>query len=800
MKKIIFASIVAGAIFCGCTKEDYQSAADGNFTMTFRLPDYELTRAATKEGVENLNENLINSCFYFLFKEDGTGSPAVKGSVAGLSKQGAHTETIPVSTNTINNVLFKDGRNCRAFVVVNPTADLEKFLRADHTLSELRNATLQSLLDGEQDNFVMVYDDELTVSSRTDATVLTATLDLKRLACKFTFHVKVAEEVTDDGNTWIPVTNADGLNVTVTNFINKTTLSGFKKSVMTAGDYFESSPVPFEYKEDETIGGKTFKCFDSEEDSPIYSYPMAWEFTDRYEPCLIFKQVWKKEGTTEAVPRYYKLVLGQKSITSNEWYDITVKLDVLGSFDRTDPTELFENMDYLVKGWSNAFQGEDPNTPADIKDMRYLMTYGSKYVMDNVNTITIPFTSSHKCYAKVISATYDDFSGNTVVKNGKTLNSAKYTADADLINITNDGIVLTHNLVNTMNSTTLNASEESVGSFDYCKYTFTIKLYQEGKETTGESEYCKIITVEQNPALVLEAVLNDKDCATGYDQSTTTIRGNTYSEHVSGTTGNNAEVRRRKGMYTTYVNGNNTFHYNGSNSGDYREVIGRNSSSVNPNLYSISVSKIDDGVHIIGDPRRATYWTATDLNFESNTDNNNVDKINPVSAPHYDGQGGPTNRTLTYYYPTYEDADHENMIAPKFLIVSGNSFCNSYNLKKQAARQRCATYQEYGYPAGRWRLPTLAELQFVATLMAYRKMPSSFANGGNYWTATGVYTFSTESKSFTANTSATTAVLRCVYDEWYWENSDYSTLSHDTSVTPNYTQFVWGDMDRANFK
>lgn len=789
MKKIIFASIVAGAIFCGCTKEDYQSAADGNFTMTFRLPDYELTRAATKEGVENLNENLINSCFYFLFKEDGTGSPAVKGSVAGLSKQGAHTETIPVSTNTINNVLFKDGRNCRAFVVVNPTADLEKFLRADHTLSELRNATLQSLLDGEQDNFVMVYDDELTVSSRTDATVLTATLDLKRLACKFTFHVKVAEEVTDDGNTWIPVTNADGLNVTVTNFINKTTLSGFKKSVMTAGDYFESSPVPFEYKEDETIGGKTFKCFDSEEDSPIYSYPMAWEFTDRYEPCLIFKQVWKKEGTTEAVPRYYKLVLGQKSITSNEWYDITVKLDVLGSFDRTDPTELFENMDYLVKGWSNAFQGEDPNTPADIKDMRYLMTYGSKYVMDNVNTITIPFTSSHKCYAKVISATYDNFRENTVVKNGKTLNSAKYTADADLINITNDGIVLTHNLVNTMNSMTLEASEESVGSFDYCKYTFTIKLYQDGKETTGESEYCKIITVEQNPALVLEAIKNDKDGGNNGDDIPSG-----YTNPISG----NTDIRHRNEMYTVFVNGNNYYHNKSSNR-NYMEVYGKYSTtnSGNPNLYSISVSKIDDGVHIIGDPRRATYWTETELDFESNTHNNNVDKINPVSAPHYDGQTGG-DRTLKYYYPTYEDADHENMIAPKFLIVSGNSFCNSYDLNKQAARQRCATYQEYGYPAGRWRLPTLAELQFVATLMAYGKMPTSFADGGDYWTATGVYTFSISTKSFTANASATTAVLRCVYDEWYWENSAYDKL--DATTTPTYETFVWGDMDRANFK
>lgn len=776
MKRIIFATIIAGAIICGCTREDHQPAKE-NFTLTFRLPSYELTKATTEPGVDDLNENLINSCFYFFFKEDGTGSPAVKGSVSGLTKQGTHTETVPVSSNTINNVLFKDSRTCRAFVVVNPTAELEKFLRAEHTLSELRNATLLSSLDGKQDNFVMVYDGELTVSSRTDA-VLEANIDLKRLACKFTFHAKVASSVIDatDGTTWLPVTSDNGLKVTVTNLLNKTTLGGFKKTAMSAADYFESSAVPFEYIEETTVGGNKFQCFDSDEDSPIYTYPMTWEFTDRYEPCLVFEQVWQQQGTSNFVPRYYKLVLGQKSITSNEWYDITVQLGVLGSFDKNDPTELFENMDYLVKGWNNAFSNaNEPNTPADIKDMRYLMTYGNSYMMDNINTITIPFTSSHPCVVEVVSAKYDNFEGNTVARGNKTLNDAKYSLS---VNATNDGIILTHNLVNTMDNTSLTIEEDNVGSFDYCQYTFTIKLYQEGKETTDESEYCKIITVKQNPALVLDAILNDKDGTSGTSMG--------YTQISTGT-------RLRDEMYTVFVNGNNYYH-NNSDDRNYMEVYGKNSNSGNPNLYSISVSKSDD--YIIGDPRRTTPWTTAELTFSNPA--TTVDK-NPVSAPHFDGQTGG-NRTLKYYYPTYEDNDHANMIAPKYLIVSGNSFCNSYQLNKQRARQRCATYQEYGYPAGRWRIPTLAELQFVATLMAYGKMPTSFANGSNYWTATGVYTFSTSSKSFTPNSSATTAVLRCVYDEWYWENSDYSTLSHNTSDTPNYTQFVWGDMDRENFK
>ena len=50
---------------------------------------------------------------------------------------------------------------------------------------------------------------------------------------------------------------------------------------------------------------------------------------------------------------------------------------------------------------------------------------------------------------------------------------------------------------------------------------------------------------------------------------------------------------------------------------------------------------------------------------------------------------------------------------------------------------RCAAYQEDGYPAGRWRLATYAELEFIAMLCAKDALPYSLFGASDYWSATG---------------------------------------------------------------
>ena len=103
----------------------------------------------------------------------------------------------------------------------------------------------------------------------------------------------------------------------------------------------------------------------------------------------------------------------------------------------------------------------------------------------------------------------------------------------------------------------------------------------------------------------------------------------------------------------------------------------------------------------------------------------------------------------------------------------------------ETARYRCASYQEDGYPAGRWRLPTAAELKFVGKLCAERKIPTLFTDGNSYWCASGGFTFDIDDGTFNEANSAN--YVRCVYDDWYWGGD---------RVESAVTTFTWGDAPR----
>ena len=157
------------------------------------------------------------------------------------------------------------------------------------------------------------------------------------------------------------------------------------------------------------------------------------------------------------------------------------------------------------------------------------------------------------------------------------------------------------------------------------------------------------------------------------------------------------------------------------------------------------------------------------------------------------------------YYPTDETGGpgtKENFIAPVFRIAS--SFGKVKQNYLEPGRRRCAVYQEAGRPAGRWRLPTKSEIEYIATLSADGKIPILFGNSeapsdyGNYWSANGKVRvnakgdvqFLGKGGSGDGNYSP-----RCVYDEWYWtivdEAADYHPWARETN-------FLWGDIYKDN--
>ncbi|MDY5813483.1 MAG: hypothetical protein SPJ97_03025 [Bacteroides sp.] len=152
----------------------------------------------------------------------------------------------------------------------------------------------------------------------------------------------------------------------------------------------------------------------------------------------------------------------------------------------------------------------------------------------------------------------------------------------------------------------------------------------------------------------------------------------------------------------------------------------------------------------------------------------------------YDGY-----RKLRYYYPAENNARTRNMIAPKFRVASSYGVTSA--IVRGNAKARCASYQEDGFPAGRWRVPTAAEVRYIIDLSEQKKIPRLFGYEpslnltATYWTANGLITIT--GRNVTTNdypSDETEAHVRCVYDEWYWGNK----------AIENKQTFTWGDRPR----
>ena len=169
----------------------------------------------------------------------------------------------------------------------------------------------------------------------------------------------------------------------------------------------------------------------------------------------------------------------------------------------------------------------------------------------------------------------------------------------------------------------------------------------------------------------------------------------------------------------------------------------------NPNQYTIYVTA--NSPYAIGDPRSSISVSAESLNISEKEDY--------------------TGNTLKTYYPT-RGREVANMIAPAFKIAS--SWGKTLDISFTRAKERCASYQENGYPAGRWRVPTEAEIAYVISLSEDNKIPKLFDDG--YWCSSGtVY-----------GSSGDGAAVRCVYDVWYWGEGKEGDAAN------NYESFYWG--------
>lgn len=203
----------------------------------------------------------------------------------------------------------------------------------------------------------------------------------------------------------------------------------------------------------------------------------------------------------------------------------------------------------------------------------------------------------------------------------------------------------------------------------------------------------------------------------------------------------------------------------------------RGSASASANMYTVTVSAFDSSTaeYIIADPREP----ANNDNFVFRED------IDADSAVRTTGTDASGDNTLTGYRGAITGDVSEHLIAPQMLfsssyISNGENSVGTYSYLTNG-KYRCAGYQENGYPAGRWRLPTPAEILYVGRLGAEGKVEGIFVNNIVYLSSNGGYRYSENNGGSVTKEGDTSATLRCVYDLWYWKDK-----------CKNVTDFIWG--------
>ena len=818
MKKIIYIACAAAAlaaVSCAKTAEfDSVKPDRSGEGLTIRFTTGDMTRATTVDGVDN--ENLIKKIDYFIFPYNvddegnmvGTTEYVYKGTVTpedgGLAgsyeetfapgilseifpdgatkavvfavanyvdKDGAAVAspnmTIPEDVKTwedlhaleVGETFFKDGGpgfGLRWPRVMQPSPYNVQQTKVDDAgnpvLDEDENEVMETVEKTDDLFFVMTGEKEIELST-TGSYAVDAEIPLKRLASKVTvnFTYKSVVEEKSSGNIyWVPQPGDEETRVYLSNAIEHTTLGGPLTGTLVA-DSWDTATKPlgdgtrdiFEYAYDymndiaEVDGKRTAHYYtyhiqmEEGDDNqsylklvlPWYGYKWVGGGTapETVDPTNSGWQMYKQKEV------YYKIVLPSSSINEgNRIYEFSVTVNIIGS----DKEVKIIGEEYVVKDWitksevsSNVATGRfiSLDIPKDEYDMY-------------VDELDITFVSSGKVIPIVeeiyqwnysnATPSQDYFMQNDAVVASPALRTAKGVSTEDIqgwvtIPENSSYLKINHEMDNRM---TINGQKNT--AFDMAPYVFKVRLHLEA--AGDDTAFDRTIIITQYPALYVSSRHSD-----GY------VFINNYSNN-------------RTGNRICYDDNNNQL----GNLAYQTNTLSGTGSNDNPNNYIISTSILpdtpflpNDEKAIIGDPR-----------------NPNVNNL--------------TNLGLTNYHPTLQTGTRAT-VAPKILVASSYSALNSpnYTVNKATAEKRCAAYQENGYPAGRWRVPTAAEIMFMAKLSKYSFIPSlfNFTNtSAGYWSANGKVNGS-GSGDPTLNENDTTSGggLRCVYDVWYWGEEPY---------------------------
>lgn len=730
-------------------------------------------------GIDKYNENEVAYVDWYIFRSADDTENALLHDRATVSQEEGQTEGLKVTELDMGQYVSDTQRSFYVYTIANMPERAHSEMPVK--LADLKALTLTAEFNNEtftaQTSFVMSAGQGFTF---TQPGLKTVTNRLSRRASKVSINMNVIPAIDQftiesDGTwsyvrTWYPELASVQAYLSFANA--ETTVAaapatydqdkfftyyrtGFKPAFNYTGGpeaYSEAVPTVTPAWSNDAWRWKV-------QGSPFYSYPMQWTVDSPQAPFLKVILKWTAyvetvdevtvDGETKLVPRreksrldpieehrnkefFYKVPLPGTVLNANDWYDLTFNISILGSTADELPVELVGQ--YCVMNWSDP----DIHAGGELKQGRYLSVASDTYYMYGADDIEIPVVSSHALAtgAAVVTRREVLYNGQwrTAQTSGpnqvKNLNSRTLSVTAP-----GDGRS-TLKFQNTLNAA-MNAN------LDCFPMRFTLQV----KHGDNQGPTPKVITIYQYPAIYVES-------RTTASYETVFINNNSYDYNQA-----------------RWVNNNNNEHMGaigGSYSSDVKTIISVSSlANLNTELYtSTQTANPIIGIPIIGDPRTPLDYPTNPYVNNQKWDRNDL--------------GAAANSYLQNYL--YAAIDKKNVIAPKFMLSSGLGGTNNVRENNRDVQtkvdwvhnaQRCASYQEDGYPAGRWRLPTEAEILFVYTLgETYKLITNPFTTTSNYWANSGRRVQGGRFTNDQGNYSS-----RCVYDLWYWGDEPVATGS-----------------------
>ena len=784
------------------------------------------TRSGSERGV-NYNENLIESVDLFFYPDGATDQNAVLSALGRGVEARAETDStvyyVSVHyTASQAGALFGSttGGTCQVYAIANANLSYG----GDTSLDALKHMLIERdfTMAEVQNSFVMSSDGTATVTQALDGSgdpYATGRVRMKRAAAKAQLFLRFPESLPDDSDnnrTWKPdldgTHHSSGVTVRLTNISRKGRIDAdYAVQEADYTDYEGWGAVPRS-----TSLPAFYPAIDAGYDdynyatAPFYTYPISWSDIDERECAYIITVPWypvdydpatdtSTEGTHSESRKYQVSanVIGLE-MKRNYCYRTFVYIQSLGGVS-AEQTEVIPECDYYICPWilETGSGAGDGTVFGSFSAYKYLVIDQPEVVLNNAETATFTYISSSNVSSVTITKIVYYDNTQATPKQELTSGTAFNTAKGKItINYSNSGVVtMTHSL------------SDALGRYGRWEVWATV---------TNTDGITGSVHFVQNPSIRLERSANAGNVFVNgfFARVKNATFGSTYYPYVSSSYSN-------WDGYYNFVSDTQQYYHSNTNwnspterqfsqgyqrqvndgyiasiqSGSYGTVMGdvhRLDASIDRNFFTtiINVSSFTSGnntYHVgssdieyaIGDPRvkasdvysGSTAWT-TVTNFY---------KYLTSDTPTAAEWSSPGNILISS-----QSSDMQNVIAPKFLVSSALNA--NQGLTFETAVKRAATYQEAGYPAGRWRLPTEAEMAFIVARQNDGTIPTLYATDSPYWSGSGrLLTPSTGGSISFSDDDGSTHSVRFVYDLWYWGDTASTTnVYHPNGHKYNY--------------